>query len=66
MNADKLKGKIKEKRFNYKTLANKIGIGETSMTQKLNKKQPLLLREVKRLRKILNLDDKETIEIFFN
>ena len=38
MNIDKLKGKIKENRFNYDTLAKKLNIGYSTVKAKVNGK----------------------------
>ena len=38
MNIDKLKGKIKENRFNYDTLAKKLNIGYSTVKAKVNEK----------------------------
>ena len=66
MDINKLKGKIREKRLTYKILAQKIGIGLTSMNYKINGKNLFNQEEMKKLKEALRLTDNETIDIFFS
>ena len=66
MNKNKLKGKIREKGLTYKMLAQKIGIGLTSMNYKINGKNLFNQEEMKKLKEALRLTDNETIDIFFS
>ena len=66
MDINKLKGKIREKRLTYKILAQKIGIGLTSMHYKSNGKNLFNQEEMKKLKEALRLTDNETIDIFFS
>ena len=66
MDINKLKGKIKEKGLTYKILAQKIGIGLTSMNYKINGKNLFNQEEMKKLKEALRLTDNETIDIFFS
>ena len=66
MNINKLKGKIREKGLTYKILAQKIGIGLTSMNYKINGKHLFNHEEMKKLKEALRLTDNETIDIFFS
>lgn len=66
MNINKLKGKIREKGLTYKILAQKIGIGLTSMNYKINGKNLFNQEEIKKLKEALRLTDNETIDIFFS
>ena len=66
MDINKLKGKIREKGLTYKILAQKIGIGLTSMNYKINGKHLFNHEEMIKLREILRLTDNEIIEIFFH
>jgi DNA-binding helix-turn-helix protein len=66
MNINKLKGKIREKGLTYKILAQKIGIGLTSMNYKINGKNLFNQEEMKKLKEALRLTDNETIDIFFS
>ena len=66
MNKNKLKGKIREKGLTYKILAQKIGIGLTSMNYKINGKNLFNQEEMKKLKEALRLTDNETIDIFFS
>ena len=66
MDINKLKGKIREKGMTYKILAQKIGIGLTSMNYKINGKNLFNQEEMKKLKEALRLTDNETIDIFFS
>ena len=66
MNKNKLKGKIREQGLTYKILAQKIGIGLTSMNYKINGKNLFNQEEMKKLKEALRLTDNETIDIFFS
>ena len=66
MDINKLKGKIREKGLTYKMLAQKIGIGLTSMNYKINGKNLFNQEEMKKLKEALRLTDNETIDIFFS
>ena len=66
MDINKLKGKIREKRLTYKILAQKIGIGLTSMNYKINGKNLFNQEEMKKQKEALRLTDNETIDIFFS
>lgn len=66
MDINKLKGKIREKGLTYKILAQKIGIGLTSMNYKINGKNLFNQEEMKKLKETLRLTDNETIDIFFS
>jgi DNA-binding helix-turn-helix protein len=66
MDINKLKGKIREKGLTYKILAQKIGIGLTSMNYKINGKNLFNQEEMKKLKEALRLTDNETIDIFFS
>ena len=48
MNLRKLKGKIIEKGYTAGQLAKKIGIGNTSMSYKMNQHKPFNLFEIKK------------------
>ena len=66
MDINKLKGKRREKGLTYKILAQKIGIGLTSMNYKINGKNLFNQEEMKKLKEALRLTDNETIDIFFS
>ena len=66
MDINKLKGKIREKGLTYQILAQKIGIGLTSMNYKINGKNLFNQEEMKKLKEALRLTDNETIDIFFS
>ena len=59
MDINKLKGKIREKGLTYKILAQKIGIGLTSMNYKINGKNLFNQEKMKKLKEALRLTDNE-------
>nr|DAR69328.1 MAG TPA: Regulatory protein [Caudoviricetes sp.] len=65
MNKDKLKGKIKENKFNYNILAKKLNIGYSTIKAKVNGKSAFNQPEMVLIRKHLRLSDAEIIDIFF-
>ena len=65
MNTRKLKGKMAEMEYTQERLAKKIGIGATSFGARLSGKKELLRREVVELKKLLRLNEREFIDVFF-
>lgn len=64
MNAFKLKGKIIEKDKTQKWLAEKMGISENTMSQKINGRTAFTVPEIYEIGKLLNLTNEEKIAIF--
>ena len=66
MEKEKLEKVMKEKRYNQTTLSEAIGISRTSFINKLNNSDGYTLGEVKSIKEVLQLTDKQVINIFFN
>ena len=66
MNTQKLKGKMIEKGFTPKSLAEKVGIDRSSMYRKLNSVGKFTIGEAKAIKTILELTDSEASAIFFD
>ena len=66
MNLRKLKGKMIEKGYTAGQLAKKIGIGNTSMSYKMNQHKPFNLFEIKKIIELLDLNSEEIMNIFFS
>ena len=66
MNNDMLKGKMVEKKYTQKRLAEEVGITIQSLNAKLNKRSQFTLDEVVKIISILGIDTPCGIcEIFF-
>lgn len=66
VNVNKLKGKIVEKGMNVTALAEQMGIDRATLYRKLkNSGQTLTIREVNKIVEVLELTEKEALEIFF-
>lgn len=62
---EKLQGKMREKGFTIRTLANRIGLTTTGLFNKIHNKKEFLVSEVQSIRTALSLDDNEVQDIFF-
>lgn len=65
MDKEKLKGKKSEIGLTYKIIAKKIGTGVTATKMKFNGQAPFKQPEMKKLKQLLRMTDREAIEIFF-
>lgn len=63
MNSDILKGKIVEKKYTQKRLAEEMGITIQSLNAKLNKRSQFTIDEAVKIISILEIEN--PIEIFF-
>lgn len=67
VDVDKLKKKISEKRMNVKTVAEQIGIDESTLYRKLNANgMTLTVGEVYKIIDALGISKKEAESIFFS
>lgn len=66
MNSDKLKGKLKEKRMNYKTCAQRLGTSVTTLNNKINGHSKFYIEDIEKLSIILELTTQEKIDIFLS
>lgn len=60
----KLKGKLIEKGYTYENIASELGISKTTFAYKINGKGCFLITEASKLKELLNLTERESIEIF--
>lgn len=61
-----LKRKVKEEGLTYAELAEKVGMGKNTLSDKLNGKSTFNIDEVQRLMGVLNIENKEVPHYFFN
>lgn len=61
-----LKRKMKEESVTYVQLAEEIGIGANTLSDKLNGKSTFNIDEVQKIIEVLNIDPKEIPKYFFN
>ncbi len=66
MNADKLKGKLVEKKKSYAQCAEALGITLTTFNNKINGLSKFYIDEVRELSSFLKLSNNEKIDIFLN
>ena len=64
MNAFKLRAKIVERNITMEELAKQVGISTTTLYRKVKYPLRLTLLEVIKLKDILDMTDKEAIDIF--
>lgn len=64
MNADKLKGKIRERRETYQDCAEALGITKASFNSKINGKSRFYINEAANLGRFLHMEEMEMIDIF--
>lgn len=66
INYDKLKGKIKEVLGTQGKLAEKMGVDETTISNKLNSNTYFTQKEIIKISKILDIPFEQIPEYFFN
>lgn len=64
MNVNKLKGKIVENGLTIPELAKSVDIDRATMYRKLNNGDKIKIGEAIRIKRVLNLTDREAVEIF--
>lgn len=64
-NINKLKGKITENGYTIKSLATEVGLCETSLRRKINRKSEFTLSESLKIKDKLNLSSNDYLDIFF-
>jgi len=64
-NYDKLLGRMKEKHYSQKELANAIGNAEASLSLKLNNKAKFKQSEISKICILLEIDDSDIGAYFF-
>lgn len=65
INANKLKGRMVEKRISQQQAARALGIQQPTFSQKCNGVREFKVGEVQRLVKLLEIPDEEVTEYFF-
>jgi len=66
LNADKLKGKLVEKKKSYSQCAEALSITLTTFSNKMNGSSKFYIDEVRALSNFLKLTNNEKIDIFLN
>lgn len=66
MNISKLKGKFVEKDMSTAEAACALGISRDSLYRKLNNAEKFTIGDVRKLKSVLSLTDKEAIDIFLS
>lgn len=66
MNADKLKGYLKEHKKTYKDCSEILQISKTSFNSKMNGKTNFNIEEINKLVVYLNMDYTTAMKIFFD
>ena len=64
-NVNKLRGKITENGYSIKTLAEEVGLCETSLRRKINDKSEFTLNETLKVKEKLHLTSQDYLDIFF-
>jgi transcriptional regulator with XRE-family HTH domain len=62
---NKIKGRLLEMEITQREAAEKLGIQQATLSQKLNNIRPMSLSEANALGRLLNLTNDEYYEIFF-
>ncbi len=62
----KIKAKMVELGFNQSRLASELGIGASTLSQKLSEERRITISEARKIQKILQITDEEFCEYFFN
>lgn len=52
--------------FNQSQLASELGIGASTLSQKLSEERRITISEARKIQKILQITDEEFCEYFFN
>lgn len=66
LNANKIKGRIKELGLVQSDIAKKLGLAEPTVSQKINGKRPMNLDEARELAEMLGIDNSEFGSYFFS
>lgn len=64
MKVNKLKAKVVEKEMNIEMLAKKLGINQSSLYRKFNNADKITIGEAIKMKKILDINDEEAVDIF--
>lgn len=65
MRLNELKFEISKKRYGMSEFAELLGLSRSTLFRKINGITEFKLAEIQQIKKLLNLSDQRTIEIFF-
>ena len=65
VNSKKLKDRAKEKGIRQWEIANKLGLKQSTVNQKINNKRPMLLEEAEKIADLLEIENVEFAAYFF-
>ena len=65
INSNKIKGRIVEMGFTQKDVAKRLKLSAPTVSQKINNLRPMELKEAEELAKMLRIEDKDLLHIFF-
>lgn len=65
MNADKIRGRIAEKRMSISEFCDAAGFNRTTFDRKMSGRSEFTRSEIERISSVLNLTDEEMCTIFF-
>ena len=65
VNSRKIKGRLVELGLTQKDVAEKIGVAQPTVNQKINNIRPMDLQEAEAIADLLNISPREFVEYFF-
>lgn len=65
INTNKIKGRMSEKQLTQKDIADKLGLAQPTVNQKINNIRPMDLNEAEKLSDILEIPENEFALYFF-
>lgn len=66
VNSDKIKGRMRELKITQKDVAMTLNMAQPTANQKINNRRPFSLVEAEQLANLLNIDNAEFANYFFN
>lgn len=66
VNTNKLQGIMRERKQTIASLSNAINLSKTGLFNKIHGKREFVCSEMLEIKKILNLTEKDFMQIFFN
>lgn len=66
VNSDKIKGRMRELKITQKDVAMTLNMAQPTANQKINNRRPFSLVEAEQLANLLNIDNSEFANYFFN
>lgn len=65
LNTNKIKERMAERGITQKDISEALGLSQSTMSQKINRKRPLYLHEAEHLAAILDIPDERFGDYFF-